>query len=685
MKIKIVLVCFTLLMSLYSCNKKIDSGDDNVVNDTVTKYIDLALNDTIEFNKRIKYNDKAYSLIDLDKNDTTARRQMNQICYAYCLFNKNEKLKLAAEKLKSSSIKYGDTESLADAYRNLGLYYMSTSNNEKAIDYFFKAKKIFLSINKIDKVLKTMGNISITQSYACDFLGSNKTAIEMLSLAKETNAKIHEFFCYVKIGNNLSLLNDNFEAIKYFQKAEKLECSTSKKYSLNNDIASSLINMKKYNEAMTYIKKNLDDKKISYINPTNYSLSLSLYSYIQLKKNNFTNLKKKLDTAEKLFLHFNSGFGRNYNQSYLSMYYEKINDSIKAIEHAKKAVAISKSYKNPTDVLLCMQQLIKVDKKNASANAIEYIRINDSLQIAERKFRDKFARIAYETDEIIQQKNKAIRQKWNIAGLASLLILIGVLFFIINYLQTKQKRMLLLQDQQKANEQIYDLMLNQKEKEDEVREQEKKRIALELHDGIMNKLASTRMNLSVLSHKSDQETIDRCINYVHEIYKVEQEIRSVSHELHKEVLHKEDSFIKLLEDLIKEQKVNKTNYELELDSEINWNNISSKVKMNLYRIIQEACNNINKHAQANRATITFTIDEPNIYLSITDDGIGLGNKRTPKGIGIQNMKLRVKSLRGKINFSSGNYSGTTINISVPLRKKIKSIMVVGKNNTKRST
>ncbi len=666
MKIKTLFVCFVLLASLYSCNEKIDDKNKSGSNKSLTKYVDLALNDTIEFNKRIRYNDKAYSLINLDKNDTAIRSQMNRICYAYCLFNKNEKLKLAAEKLKSSSIKYGDSLSLAYAYRNLGLYYMSVSNNEKAIEYFFKAKKIFLSYDKIDNVLKTMGYISIVQSYACDFLGSNKTIVEILSLAKKTNNKKHNFFCFVRIGNNLSLLNDNSESIRYLKKAETLGCSVSKKYSLNNNIASCLINMKDYNEALKYLKRNLNDKKLLSISPTNYSLSLSLFSYIQFKKNNFTNIRKNLDLAESLFIRFNSDFGRNYNQSYLSMYYEKKNDSIKAIEHAKKAVAISRSYKNPTDALICMQQLIKVDKKNASTNALEYIRINDSLQIAERKFRDKFARIAYETDEIIQQKNKAVQQKWKITGFASLLLLIMVLFFIINHLQSKQKRILLLQDQQKANEQIYDLMLNQKEKEDKVREVEKERIALELHDGIMNKLASTRMNLSILSHKSDRETIDKCINYVNDIYKIEQEIRSVSHELNQEVFSKEDSFIKLLEDFIIDQNIYKTHYDLELDPEINWNNISSKHKMHLYRIIQEACNNINKHAQANRAIITFTIDEPNICLSITDDGIGLGNTSTQKGIGIQNMKLRVKTLRGKINFSSKKHSGTTINISIPI-------------------
>ena len=313
-------------------------------------------------------------------------------------------------------------------------------------------------------------------------------------------------------------------------------------------------------------------------------------------------MEKKFNLADDYFRRYNSPSGRNYNQIYLSEYYSKVKDTLNAIKAANKAVAISKSYKNPADILLSLEQLIKVDKPNASREAQEYIRVNDSMQIAERNFRDKFARIAYETDEITQEKNQAISQKWIITAIAGVLILIVLLILIITKQRAKQKELTLLQEQQKANEEIYNLMLTQKAKEDEVRQNEKKRIALELHDGIMNKLSSTRLNLSVLTNKKDEKTIEKCLFYIEGLKQIETDIRAVSHDLNQDVFQKEHSFIKMLEDFVTEQnKTSKTVYKLELARNIEWNSVSSELKMHLYRIIQEASHNINKYAKAKKS------------------------------------------------------------------------------------
>ena len=84
-------------------------------------------------------------------------------------------------------------------------------------------------------------------------------------------------------------------------------------------------------------------------------------------------------------------------------------------------------------------------------------------------------------------------------------------------------------------------MLAQKAKEDEARQTEKKRIARELHDGIMNKLSSTRLNLAILSKKTDTETIQKCLTYINQINQIETDIRNISHDLNQDVFQEEDS------------------------------------------------------------------------------------------------------------------------------------------------
>ena len=659
--------CMLLFLFFSSCTSKTVDKVEQKRNDSIQKYLDLAGSDTVAYEKRIKYNDKAYSLIDLNRNDTLTRYYLYCVSYKYYSFNKNDMLKSAADKLMDLSLKSKDSINIAKAYRNLGLFYIAVSDNEKAILFLFKAKKIFKFLNRNDYVIKVMNNIAITQYYASDFLGSNKTLVEILSLSKKTNFTKMYPFALLNIGNNLSSLKNESQAIIYFKKAYRISHKKTKNV-LNNNISNSYINLKQYDSASKYVSKNLSNKKLLFLDPEAYSNSISLYALIQLKMNNHNKLKEKFYLAERYFEQFNVPNGRNYNQIYLSFYFSKVKDSINALKAAEKALSLSKSYKNPTDILVSLEQLIKVDKKNASTNAQEYIRISDSMQISERNFRDKFARIAYETDEISQEKNKAVNQKWIISSILGVIILFVLLILIITRQRAKQNELALLQEQQKANEEIYQLMLMQKTKEDEAKQSEKKRIAQELHDGIMNKLSSTRLNLSMLSNKTDKETIQKCITYINGINQIETEIRTISHDLNKELFQKEDSYTKMVEDFVKEQnKISKTHFELEIDKHLDWNTVSSEIKMHLYRIIQEATHNINKYAHAKKAAISILLDYSNICMAITDNGIGFDNLDTSKGIGIQNMQARVKSLNGKFNISSKKLESTSINIAIPLK------------------
>ena len=437
---------------------------------------------------------------------------------------------------------------------------------------------------------------------------------------------------------------------------------------LNNNIASSYILLGDYKKAIIYLKNFLDNDnfKTNKWKNTGVTNSLLGHYYLKIKKPKLSYhfLKK----AENIFKSRKTLDGENYNQIYLSEYYYKAKDTLNSIKAAQRAVNLSKNYNNPTDELFSLSQLINVDKKNASINAQEYIRINDSLQVAERSFRDKFANIVYEVDQVKQEKNTAIKQKWLFLGVSGVVILIIVLLLIITKQRSKQKELQFLQSQQQANEEIYDLMLTQKSKEEQARQSEKKRIALELHDGVMNKLASTRMNLNRLSHQKDEEAINKCLTHIEGIHKIEQEIRSIAHNLNQEVFNDDNSVISLLNDFVATQNsITSTYYQIEIDKAIDWNAISSGIKMNIYRIVQEASHNSNKYAQAPNVTISLILDEDNICLSVTDNGKGFDTEKQTEGIGLKNIQQRVETLHGKFVIQSTNNKSTSLNIAIPLK------------------
>lgn len=654
-----------LLVSLYGCTSKTVDKEEQGRNDSIQKYIDLAGDDTESYEKRIEYNDKAYSMINLNRNDTVSISLLYKTTMNFHRFNKLSELKFNSALLLKKAELVKDDYWIGLSYKVSGLYYMNNSENEKALYYFFKAKKNLSQLNEHKEIMSLLFNISLTQYYAGDLLGSNKTAFEVLKMEKRYRSNIPYGVVLNQIGNNLGGLKQDNKAIEYYLKINRKKCLLKIKNTIVNNISSSYIAIGEYKKAYNELDSIIKNKEFKKNNPTNYGTAMSLFGYCKFKMNNLKDLPKVFFIADDIYKNNKTTNGSNYNQMYLSMYYEKIKDTTNAINAAKRALELSKNYNNPSDILISLEQLIKVDKKNASTNAQKYIRVNDSMQIAERNFRDKFARIAYETDEITQEKDKAINQKWIIGTIAGVVILIIALLLIITRQRSRQKRLQLQQSHQKANEEIYDLMLTQKSKEEQARQSEKKRIAIELHDGVMNRLASTRLNLNVLSHQKDEETINKCLVHIEGIYKIEQEIRNITHNLNLDVFKDIHSFVILLNDFIATQNATTdSQYILEADNSIDWDYFSSVIKMNLYRIIQEASHNANKYAQATNVIITLTLDGNNICLSITDNGKGFDTNADMEGMGLKNIKHRVESLKGKVVIQSNNKS-TSINIAIP--------------------
>ena len=657
-----------LLVIICSCQQKQPQLSDSThSNDSIEKYLSLAANDTLAFSKRNLYNNKAYSFIDLTKEDTKTLNYIYKTSISFYSFNEPIKLKKGASILYFKSKKKKDIYRQALSLKLFGLYYMLISNNEKALEYFFRSKKIFISLKKQGETIKVLEAISLTQYYAGDFLGSNKTAFDILKLNRKLQIKDIDVNCYMQIGNNLSSLKLENQAIKYYNKIDIKNCNKSLKNIVINNISSSYIILKQYQKGLNILNEILKDTKYKKNNPNIYFTTQSLYSYCKLKMNILDNLPEDFNRVESLFKKNNCISGRNYNQIYLSEYYEKTNNKIKAIQAAQKGLELSKNYKNTNDQLICYKQLIAVDPAKAAHYAKIYIQLNDSLQQVERNFRDKFAQIVFETDRISKEKEKAELQKWYILGISFIISTFILMLYIINIRRNKKKEDKLMQIQREANNEIYQLTLVQKLRENEARQNEKNRIAQELHDGVLNKLISIRLNLNAIQQNCELKKEKPCLHYITNLHEVEKEIRNISHNLNQSDFNKNISQFEVLHEIIEEQnKLTSTNYILELDPDLNWDNVSVAIKLHLFRIIQEAINNINKHAQAKKAIISLVIDERKLGLSIMDYGKGFDTNQKSKGIGIKNIKKRVETLNGKITIQSQINQFTTLNIIIPL-------------------
>jgi signal transduction histidine kinase len=280
---------------------------------------------------------------------------------------------------------------------------------------------------------------------------------------------------------------------------------------------------------------------------------------------------------------------------------------------------------------------------------------------------NKFTRIEYETEEIKSENTDLVQQNRNLVYFFSGLAMLGLFSFVIKTQKTKNRELLFKQQQQMANEEIYNLMISQQNSIEINRIKEKKRVARELHDGVLGRMFGVRINLDSLNKILDETAVEKRNNYLTELKNIEQDIREISHDLNREKSELINNFVAIVDNLFEEQKkTHKSKFVSSIDPAIKWELVSNSLKINFYRILQEALQNINKYANANIIKIELKKVEDHLILKITDDGIGFNVKTARKGIGLQNILFRAKECDGVFDIKSSKGEGTMITVTAPI-------------------
>ena len=196
---------------------------------------------------------------------------------------------------------------------------------------------------------------------------------------------------------------------------------------------------------------------------------------------------------------------------------------------------------------------------------------------------------------------------------------------------------------------------------------EKKKVAQDLHDGVLGRMFGVRISLDSLDKVDEAEAAPKRKKYLTELKHIEEDIREISHDLNREKSELINNFIAILNKLFEDQQ---NTYDAELitsfDSNIKWELVSNAVKINLYRIVQEGLQNCNKYAKADIIKVEFKSENNNLVLTIEDDGIGFNTNKTKNGIGLHNIEYRAKECKGTVTIKSAKGEGTILTIKVPI-------------------
>ena len=657
-------------MIFFSC-KKVEINTTNQKLDSLKLYLKIANDIKTPLEIRKINNEKALSLVSKQNNDSLNRFYYFEIANRYYNNGEIEKFKKISIKLINNSISGNDSTHLAKSYTFLADYYGYKFVSDSAYLYYFKAGKIYSSLKDNIKTAKTLINKAVCQLNEKDYVGSETSIFKALKLLNIKNKKL-KYQSYNLLGVIYNELSEYDKSIEYHNKALellKIENSVENRrltlISLNN-IGLIYQNKKDYKKSIFYFEKALEEKKILEDDPFSSAALITNLGYSKLKLNDLKKLPGLFYEPLMALEQLNSISGVINCKLNLTEYYTFIKDTAKAFSFATSSYRLSKSNNLPKDILLSLKQLSIVNPEKIADYSSEYIKINDSLQLSERKMRNKLARIEFETEELTVEKKDLVTKQRNIIFSAFGIVLLLSIAFLIRFQIMKNRALLLKQEQQKANEEVYQLLLNQQNKIESVRQVEKKRIAQELHDGILGKLFGTRMNLGILNNEKEDNQIKKRMFYIEELKGIEQEIREISHDLSSEKTAIFNNFVAMVSQFIENQKsVCKAEIEFESDDNINWNQQENMLKINFYRILQECFQNINKHANATQVFVTFEKSETSIILNIQDNGIGFNYFKKKKGIGLRNMIARTQDSNGTMNVDTNPGKGTTLNFEMP--------------------
>jgi signal transduction histidine kinase len=323
----------------------------------------------------------------------------------------------------------------------------------------------------------------------------------------------------------------------------------------------------------------------------------------------------------------------------------------------------------------------------------------DSILKNEFIFLDTMDQIVYQYDNESKQKVEKIRRMEFYILIATFLVLFleGIFIFwpavkqikesFLKILESEKQTKLLYEELEKAynNLKNTELKLAENEKkrlEAELnlkkerslallmgQENERKRIAKDLHDGLGQSLSALKLYYDRLAKKytldgtDDDKELKKLINLTIT------EVRTITFNLMPFVLE-DFGLVAALQMLCKDLSVSSG---IEIDLKTNFKNLKrlgQEVEIGLYRISQEALNNAIKHAQAKKIEVNLWEEQDKLILTVADDGVGFvipkKSKLLKNGLGLQNMKERASLIGGEFELISEPKFGTKVKIIIPL-------------------
>ncbi|MDR3695419.1 sensor histidine kinase [Mucilaginibacter sp.] len=542
--------------------------------------------------------------------------------------NPEETLEIARKGLSLAS-RSGDKKATGFILLAIGKTYGLTAKYDSASYYFDRATAVFGTIKNQASVTDEYTGLVKSYAQLKEYDKAIKLNCIVISVSPKTGSRLQLMSALRRAGALYEARQDYREALNYFRQAfdisdsldfvQKTKENTSEAFSRNfmKDVLGSL---KQKSGSEQDILKTIETKK--FLNDTlaltiNYFNLGVLYKSKKLYPQSLDALQKCLQYAIKI----NYGAMQSSAVNEIADLYEQRGDYRQSLIYLKKHIAL---------------------------NALNNTGQSKTIDELQTKYE-----ITQREDQVLQQQFEITKRNYWMTGI---FVMIGLMFFIgfTYYRQTKLKQ---------RNIAMQAII--------ETEENERKRIAQDLHDSVSQTMTAAKINLTVIGgelpfvNDAQKKRFEKAIKLVDDGFR---EVRTISHNMMPWALHETGlalvikQFIENIENDTIAIKFFSSGFETPFDA---------TTEIILYRVLQECVNNVMKHANANRLDISLIRDDKNISLTIEDNGNGFdaAGPGAYWGIGLNNLRSRINFLKGKVEIDSQVGKGTLVSVYVPLTYK----------------
>lgn len=527
--------------------------------------------------------------------------------------------------------------------RDKAILNFQDKNYNSAFYNFNKSKIQFENIKDSSNIVYNLIQMASIQQINGDYYGSNETLTEALPYIKKKDiysAAINNLF---GIAYKELVIYD--EAIYYYNEALK-DCtdSISRQPPLNN-IAVVYIQQKKYNESIKILESILSEKilneKVFIPNKARFIDNLG-FAYFK-KGLNDKGLQLMTESLE-LRKQIGDLYGSIESYFHLAEFYSKT-DIQKSNEYAKNAYEIATKFNSVDERLKALSFLIS--NGSGTKYAQQYISINDSIIKIRNNFKNKFAKIKYDSKKEKEENQKLRLEKaenqlsLQEAKYQRMFFIIGIvsLFFLLLYLRKFYQNRNRIEKIKTA----YDT---------------ETRIAKDIHDELANDVFNT-ITFTQTQPLEIQNTKETLIQKLDHIYV---RVRGISRENND--IDTKANYAVNLKEMLSTYNTNETNVIINSIEKVNWDLVDEIKKVTIYRVLQELMVNMKKHSQASIVVVKFDSNGKTIFIDYTDNGKGAEKLKIIKN-GLQNMENRILAIKGTITFDTEPDKGFKAKITTP--------------------